>query len=304
VGQIFEIGVSIGLVPLESDTLSVTDALSAADRACYIAKEQGRNKVHAFQADDALLAERHGEMLWIARLASAFREKRFQLYCQPIRPIDTSARQHSEVLLRMLDERGELVLPGAFMAAAERYDQVGHLDRWVVENSLMLLNGRQNTAATSHGGESGVLPPVYCINLSGTSLGDKGLLLFIEDKIEQYQIDPGSICFEITETAVVRNLVQAKHLMATLRKLGCQFALDDFGSGLSSFSYLKNFPVDYLKIDGAFVKDIAKDPVSRAMVESINHVGHVMGLKTIAEYVEDEAVLVVCQREFAVFIAV
>lgn len=290
--HLFELGVSIGLMPLDTDTLSASDAMSAADRACYIAKEQGRNKVHTFQLDDLALAERHGEMLWMARLTTAFRQKRLRLYMQPIAAFNGATVKHNEVLLRMLDEEGNLVSPGAFVAAAERFDRIGSIDRWVVENCFRRLHSWQTALMSGNDGlPEDRMQMMYAINLSGASLGDAKLLHFIDKKFEQYQLDPKSICFEITETAVVRNMVQAGYLIQHLKKMGCKFALDDFGSGLSSFSYLKNFPVDYLKIDGGFIRDITKDPVSRAMVESINHVGHVMGIKTIAECVEDDATL-------------
>jgi diguanylate cyclase (GGDEF)-like protein/PAS domain S-box-containing protein len=290
--HIFEIGVSIGLVPLDASTLSAAEAMSAADRACYIAKEQGRNKVHVFQANDLALAERHGEMLWIAKLNHAFRHKRFLLYCQPIMPLNGAGDAHTEILLRLLDEDGALISPGAFIPAAERYDQINSLDRWVIENSLRYLHSKKQLAVDGKNRSTGHSEITqYSINLSGASLGAEGLLEFIERRFSDYNIDPTSICFEITETAVVRNIIAAKKLMTQLRKLGCRFALDDFGSGLSSFSYLKNFPVDYLKIDGSFIKEAANDAVNRAMVESINHVGHIMGIKTIAEFVEDETIL-------------
>ena len=307
-GQTFEIGVSIGLVVVDADSKSLAEVLSAADRACYVAKEQGRNRVHFYQESDIVLAQRYGEMLWVVRLNDAFEQKRFQLYYQPIVSLNGSVvDDHVEILIRMLDERGEIVLPGAFIPAAERYDLMATMDRWVIESVFGHI-GRSTEPANDMAprrigttkndfGDQEVQADdssrrrSYSINLSGISLNDDQLMRFIADQFNRHGVAPEQICFEITETAAIGNLTKAKSFMHDVKGMGCKFALDDFGSGLSSFAYLKNLPVDYLKIDGSFVRDVATDPIIRAMVASINQVGHVMGIKTVAEFVETDLIL-------------
>lgn len=320
----FEIGVSIGLVEIDASSKSLTDVLSAADRACYVAKEQGRNRVHLFRESDVAIAHRFGEMLWVARLNDAFKKESFHLYSQPIiKLVDGVGHDHVEILVRMNDETDGMVLPGAFIPAAERYDLMPTLDRWVIRNVFRHIQQQRlrDAAASAVSGittATGVMAPArsnggaaaasiatapsstrpttslmqfYAINLSGTSLNDDGLLDFIDAQLACYGVHPGAICFEITETAAIGNLLKARVFMQEVKKRGCRFALDDFGSGLSSFSYLKNLPVDFLKIDGSFVREVATDPIIRAMVTSINEVGHVMGIETIAEYVENASIL-------------
>jgi len=282
----FSIGVSVGVVPLPESVASFGEALSRADSACYIAKESGRNRIRVYRQDDEALARRHGEMRWLARLDSALGDNRLWLAFQPIVPIAGKARGvqglHYELLLRMYDEQGQTVNPGAFLPAAERYHYSARLDRWVISRALHWLSKRpEHLAALS----------LCSINLSGHSLADESLDRFLLEAFAHYQVPPEKICFEITETAAIANLGNALRLIRVLRGRGCRFALDDFGSGLSSFAYLKQFPVDFLKIDGLFVKDIASDPIDLAMVRAINEIGHVMGKQTIAEFVEDEVVL-------------
>ena len=291
----FELGVSIGLVAIDAYSKSMTDLLVAADQACYLAKETGRNRVHEYHESDVMLARRHGEMLWIARLNDAFERQHFRLYAMPIVHLNGSAagESHHEVLIRIENEQGELVLPGAFIPAAERYDMMLAIDRWVIKSVCRHMQAQRSAleplaAFTASHTRS---PALYSINLSGLSLGDAGLHDYITEQFVHYAIAPEQICFEITETAVISNLPQAQVFMGKLKTLGCRFSLDDFGSGLSSFAYLKALPVDYLKIDGVFVRDIVSNSVNRAMVKAINEVGHVMGIQTVAEYVEDEAVL-------------
>lgn len=286
--KIFEIGVSIGMVPLTKEHHTMTEAMSLADSACYVAKEQGGGRIHMYQADDVALIRRQGEMQWVHRITQAYSESRFVLYAQEVVALlnDQSAQRY-EVLLRMLDDRGELVRPMEYIRAAERYNLMADLDRWVVSNALALIE-----SYLARRREQGELPVRrFAINLSGQSLGDDRTLDFVRSQFEKYPGMASHIVFEITETAAVSNLAQATSFIASLRELGCGFALDDFGTGVSSFAHLKNLDVDYLKIDGGFVRNIGFDPVDYAMVGSINHIGHVMNIATIAEYVEDQDIL-------------
>ena len=281
----FEVGASIGLVTIDEHSKSTSELLSAADQACYVAKEQGRNRVHVYQETDLVLAKRHGDILWVSRLNEAFEKQRFQLFVQPIVSLKGADVEHAEVLLRMLDEGNRLILPGAFIPAAERYDLMLSIDRWVIETVCQyLMQQRPRTDGTTD-------TRMFSINLSGVSLNDDQLHDFIIDRFSRYRTTPSQICFEITETAAVANLNKAKLFMTRLQGIGVQFSLDDFGSGLSSFAYLKSLPVNFLKIDGLFVRDIATNEINRAMVAAINEVGHVMGIKTVAEYVESADVL-------------
>ena len=293
----FELGVSIGVVEINQHSKSMSELLIAADQACYLAKERGRNRVHMYQESDQRLARRQGEMQWVSRLNEAFEHQHFRLYAQPIVGLAQPCEVHDEVLIRIQPGPGEPILPGAFIPAAERYDMMAAIDRWVIGAVCRHVRSvREGTAAT---GADGPQPAPagysgrYSINLSGTSLGDEGLHDYILEQFARHQVAPEQICFEITETAVIANLVKAQDFMTRLKALGCRFSLDDFGSGLSSFAYLKALPVDYLKIDGVFIRDIANNAVNRAMVKAINEVGHVMGICTVAEYVEDDSTLAV-----------
>jgi EAL domain-containing protein (putative c-di-GMP-specific phosphodiesterase class I) len=228
--------------------------------------------------------QRYGEMQWVTRITKAFEDNRFELYCQRIVPVhDPVLSEHVEILIRMRDEDGEIVPPMAFLPAAERYGLMPTLDRWVVRTALQALGAGAFTVDGA--------PRAIAINLSGQSLGDDHFLEFVTDILVRPGVDPTLINFEITETAAITNLVAATRFISALRALGCRFSLDDFGSGLSSFNYLKNLKVDHLKIDGHFVKNIVDDPISCSMVEAINQIGHVMGIKTIAEFVENDAIL-------------
>ena len=282
----FEIGASIGVVPITAESVSVTEVLREADTACYAAKDKGRNRVQLYQPGNAELAQRHGEMEWVARITRALEENRFCLFHQAIQPLAAhdGLDPQCEILLRMMDENGEIVPPTAFIPAAERYNLMPAVDRWVVRNAFALFG--KNVC-----GNPDRFRKAFSINLSGASLGDEHFLDFICEQFVQHDVPPQAICFEITETAVIANLDQAMRFMHALRSKGCRFALDDFGSGLSSFVYLKNLPVNYLKIAGTFVRNMVDNPTDCAMVDAINRVGQVMGIKTIAEFVESNAIL-------------
>jgi EAL domain-containing protein (putative c-di-GMP-specific phosphodiesterase class I) len=281
---VFTIGVSIGLATVTGESSS-DEILSMADTACYWAKEQGRNRVCVYRTEDSGMTARRGETGWIARINSALAENRFTLYHQSYLPLSAGAgaRQHLEVLIRMIDEEGNLVQPGSFLPAAERYNLMPAIDRWVVGTVF----ARYHALVAARGGE-----PLTCaINLSGTSLNAEGFLDFVRQKALEHALPPQSICFEITETAAINNLRKAAEFIREFKSMGFLFALDDFGTGTSSFGYLKNLPVDYLKIDGGFVKNLERDAIDKAMTETINRIGHIMGIKTVAEYAENGAII-------------
>jgi len=279
----FRLGASIGVVPISPENEDVASLLSAADSACQAAKEAGRNRVYSFQENDIDLMRRRREMQWAARINNALEEGRFELFRQTILPLQKpEVGLHYELLLRMRDEQGKIVSPDQFIAAAERYAITPSIDRWVIENALRWLvseaDEREKLAMCS-------------INLSGQSLGDDKFLPFVIEQFHRSGIDASKICFEITETAAIASFSQANRFIQALKELGCMFALDDFGTGLSSFGYLKHFPVDFLKIDGSFVKEILHDPIDREMVRSINEIGHLTGKKTIAEFAENQEII-------------
>jgi diguanylate cyclase (GGDEF)-like protein/PAS domain S-box-containing protein len=279
----FRLGASIGVVPISADNADVASVLSAADSACQAAKQAGRNRVHSFEENDIDLMRRRREMQWAARINTALDEGRFELFRQSILPLKQSeAGAHYELLLRMRDESGKIVTPDNFMTAAEHYGITPNIDRWVVENAFRWLvsdaDEREKLALCS-------------INLSGLSLGDDKFLPYVIDQLSRSGLDATKICFEITETAAIASFSQANRFIQALKELGCKFALDDFGSGLSSFGYLKHFPVDFLKIDGSFVKEILHDPIDREMVRSINEIGHLTGKQTIAEFAESVEII-------------
>ena len=286
----FNIGVSVGLVNVEDGLFTLADVMSAADSACYVAKEKGRNRVQVYRREDSELSMRQGEMEWIGRLQKALAEDRFVLYAQDIVEVDPARRKgtHCEILIRMLDERGELVPPMAFIPAAERYNLMPAIDRWVIRTAFATISRLRV--------ESGYDLGLCAINLSGASIGDERFLDFVREQFAHFGVPAQTICFEITETVAIANLDKAAHFIRELKSLGCLFSLDDFGAGMSSFAYLKHLPVDFLKIDGGFVKDMAEDPIDRAMVEAINSVGHVLGKKTIAEFVDSDRVMVMLRE--------
>jgi diguanylate cyclase (GGDEF)-like protein/PAS domain S-box-containing protein len=279
----FRLGVSIGVVPITADNEDVAALLSAADSACAAAKEAGRNRIHSFQENDIDLMRRRREMQWAARINNALEDNRFELFRQTIQPLQSDEDgAHYEILLRMRDETGGIIAPGLFIEAAERYSITPSIDRWVIKNAFRWL--------VSEADERERL--VLCsINLSGQSLGDEKFLPFVVEQFQMSGLDATKICFEITETAAIASYSQANRFINALKELGCKFALDDFGTGLSSFGYLKHFPVDFLKIDGSFVKEILHDPIDREMVRSINEIGHLTGKQTIAEFAENEEII-------------
>ncbi|MGH8380590.1 EAL domain-containing protein [Pseudomonas sp.] len=279
-GRPFMTTVSLGLVHIAQVPTTLEASLRAADMACYMAKEKGRNRVQVYHADDSELSMRFGEMAWIQRLHVALEENRFCLYAQEIAALGPhEGAGHIEILLRLQDESGRIILPDSFIPAAERYGLMTALDRWVVRSVFKVI--RQSLDEQRDG------PLAMCaINLSGSSIGDDKFLEYLRRLFGEYGIAPQMICFEITETSAIANLGSAIRFINELKGLGCRFSLDDFCAGMSSFAYLKHLPVDFLKIDGSFVKDMLDDPINRAMVEVINHIGHVMGKRTIAEFVE------------------
>jgi len=281
----FRIGVSVGAVEINgSSNNNYSDLMRAADLSCYAAKDHGRNRIHIYREEDQELIERHSEMQWVERIHKGLESNRFIVYGQYIQPLrGDQLTRHLEILIRYVDHNSTVIPPGAFLPSAERYNLVSKLDQWVLSNVLeneklvALLQADPNLRIN--------------INLSGLTLGDPVMTKFITTLIQQHRLPPKSLCFEITETAAVADLAATSHFIRTMRLLGCEFALDDFGIGVSSFAYLKNLPVDYLKIDGSFVRDIDENPVNEALVSAINHIGHVMHIKTVAEFVENETIL-------------
>jgi len=281
----FTIGVSIGLVNLAEGPHTLASVLSAADAACYLAKDKGRNRVQVYRPEDSEVALRRGEMEWVHRLHRALAEDRLCLYSQPMRAMHATAAEqvrHEELLVRLIDEQNEMIPPIAFIPAAERYHLMPSIDRWVIRTAFRVLAERR---------ASGQALGTYAINVSGASIGDDQFLDYVRENFARFRIPHAAICFEITETTAVTSLSKAAEFIGALREPGCRFALDDFGVGVSSFTYLKQLPVDYLKIDGSFVKNMLTDPVDAAMVEAIHRIGRVMGKQTIAESVETAATL-------------
>ena len=277
----FRIGASIGVVPISADTDTALQVLTRADLACYTAKELGRNRIHVYHSEDLELTRMESQMALVSKLQAALRNDQFRLYRQPICSLTDARVEHYELLLRLKESREKILSPRSFIPAAERYGMMKEIDRWVIEHAL-------SAYAREYGSSSNVS---FSINLSGNSLNDEGLLAWVVKKFRQFKVAPDRICFEITETAAIRNLNQAKQLINSLRTEGCRFALDDFGSGLSSFTYIKYLPVDYLKIDGSFVADMEQDATASAVVAAINEMGHVLGIQTVAEHVENTTTL-------------
>ncbi len=280
--KIFRVSVSAGISIIDRYSNSHIDSLKQADIACYAAKNAGRNRFHVYQAKDLELNEQSDQMMWVPKINEALEKNRFRLYVQAIKPTDPKKDYlHYEVLVRLEEENGNIVPPGAFLPTAERYNLITKIDYWVIGKVFAWLNrNAEKLNQQTH----------FSINLSGQTLGDEKALTYISNLLEAGKVPPSIIQFEVTETMAISNLQVANHFIKSVKHYGCGFSLDDFGSGLSSFGYLKNLAVDTLKIDGIFVRDILDDPIDAAMVDSINTIGHVMGLKTIAEFVENEAI--------------
>ncbi len=283
-GRSFQLTVSIGLVPFKDHQYTRSDLLRMADSSCYVAKEAGRNRVHVYDESDTAVASRNDELDWYSRLQKALAEDRFVLYAQRIASIqqDGGGYESAEVLIRLLDDEGKIVAPIAFIPAAERYGLMPQIDRWVISRALQMHARFARNCR---------LPARFSINLSGASMADPTLVDFVRQQLTIHRVAPELICFEITETAAVGNFDVAVQMMHGLRELGCRFALDDFGAGMCSFTYLKRLPVDYVKIDGAFVKEMSNDAVDYAMVEAIHNIAHRMGLRTVAEFVQNDATI-------------
>ena len=279
------VGVSIGVVPINESTTSITVVMSDADAACYIAKEAGRNKIHIYQHGDEEIASRHGEMTWVTRLQDALSNDRFTLMAQEIvsnKEPDTNSL-HIEILLRMLEDDDSIISPDQFLPTAERYNLSPDIDRWVIRTAFSWFSSHPQTLQRLG---------LCSINLSGNTLSDDRFSEFLLQQFKEHDIPSHKICFEITETSAISNLeVALRFFHSFSNDLNCKFSLDDFGTGHSSFAYLKSMPVDFIKIDGQFVRDITTDPIDMAMVRAINEIAQIMGKKTIAEFVENEQIL-------------
>jgi EAL domain-containing protein (putative c-di-GMP-specific phosphodiesterase class I) len=270
---------SIGLVAIDAASVSAATALAAGDAACHVARDRGGNRLHEHSPGDSAVAQRHGQMRWVARLNEALAKGHFALWAQAIHSFGPVADPPVlwELLLRLRDERGELVTPQAFVPAAERYHLMAAIDRWVVKRTLEILSRRAPASDAA----------VYAVNLSGQSVGDEGFLPFVAEALRSSGVPPSCLCFEITETAAIETLAQATRFIEVLQGLGCRFALDDFGIGFSSFDYLRSMTFDFVKIDGSFVRHL-EDPLQQAIVRCVNQVCHLTGRRTIAEWIEDE----------------
>ncbi len=283
-GKRYSVGISIGMTSFSSQSSKAEDVLNEADSACYWAKESGRQRLCIFQENEKELATKRDEVSWVERINAALKEDRFALYHQTYKALgDDNNRQYMEILLRMVSKEGEIILPGRFLPAAERYNLMPQIDQWVINKVFSKFHHIRTDDSNDD--------LMVNINLSGASITDLGLYDFIKEKVAEYKIDTTAICFEITETVAVRNLRAAIDFINKCKEIGIQFAIDDFGTGANFFSYLKHMPVDYLKIDGSFVKNIEQDEVNRAMTETINRIGHLLGKKTIAEFAENKTII-------------
>jgi len=285
--HVFNINTSIGIVPIDGNSENTHAVLAAADDACYIAKDEGGNKIKIYSTDENQFTQRRGEMQWISRLTRALEEDRFVLYHQPIVPLIPGKDdiRKSEILIRMIDTEDKIIMPADFIPAAERYNLMPAIDRWVIHAAFRGYKALENRFKGQRN------PYSLSINLSAAFLADESSLDFIRYEFQEFNISPDTFCFEITETAAITNMDRATQFIHEMKDIGCTFALDDFGSGFSSFNYLRELPVDYLKIDGIFVKNMHEDAVSHAMVEAINSLGRFIGIQTIAEFVSNEEIV-------------
>ncbi|MGK7942631.1 MAG: EAL domain-containing protein [Crocosphaera sp.] len=285
--KFFPIGVSIGIVPINNETTTASALLRAADRACYKAKDQGRNRVYIYQADDFKDSESLGQNQWIKKLNAALTEDDFYLYSQKILPLQSSTKVHYEILLRLADSSGNLIAPLAFIPTAERYNLMAEIDQWVIKNFLKTYHKNEQKPSLNH---------IYMINLSAISLKNEQLIDFIEEQLSYYSVNPQILCFEIRETLAISNLTQTIKFIESIKKLGCSVAIDNFGSGITSLSYLKYWAVDYLKIDENFIQNLTQDEVNYAVVDCFHRISNVMNMETIAECVEHQQTLDILQR--------
>ena len=292
-GKTFSVGVSIGLVPIAAESEDGDRVMALADACCYEAKHHGRDRVQVYRPQERDYGAKHEELRIVSQINRAFELGEFRLYCQRILPLDPALHPHPhhEVLVRMLDRAGNPVPATGFMPAAERYNLLTSIERWVVSSLVEHLHRQWTAGAIAHGLDGSGERSFYSVNISGASINDKSFPEFLRNLLTRYQLPAGLLCFEITETTAISNLSKAAELMRELKGMGCRFALDDFGTGMSSFAYLKYLPVDYLKIAGVFIKDMTTDPMDHAIVDSINRIGHILGMQTVAESVEDAETL-------------
>ena len=276
-----DVSACIGLSVVNRDAEGIVGIMAAAEIACKAAKDQGKDRIEVFEEDNTTLVRRSEEIEWVGRVQDALRNDQFVLFCQPVKPLrDANKAPHFEILIRLRDHDGEILAPIVFLPSAERYQMMPMVDRWVIHHSLKTLGACWKSIAADN--------PVFCINLSGQSFANPGFQAFIMDEIRESGVPPKNICFEVTETVAISHIDDAVRFMTALKKFGCSFSLDDFGAGLSSFGYLKVLPVDYLKIDGSFIREVSADEISRSMVGAICQIGKTMGLMVVGEFVEDE----------------
>ncbi len=293
----FTIGVSIGVVSFNSQQDTLISVLRAADAACYSAKNLGRNQIYVMENKEQELAQQSREMDCLAEIHQALDSERFVLFYQTIQPLQTSdsGSEHYEVLLRMEGKNGQIIPPMAFIPIAERYQLMNQIDRWVIRTFFATQDHHYRKLGSISPSQEHSLKSFYSINLSGQTVNDSNFVQFIREQLDHHQIPPQLICFEITETVAISNLPQAKLMITQLKELGCRFALDDFGTGMSSFGYLHSLPVDFLKIDGIFIRGLLEEPVNRLIVQSLHQVTQGMGIATIAEFVDSEEKLLQLQ---------
>ncbi len=287
----FGVSSSIGLVTIDGASVNVSGVLAMVDATCHEAKIKGRDRVQVYQPQDGKVGDQSDEQQMVSQINHAFELGNFRLYRQKIIALDAGGGEpHYEILVRMIDRAGDLISPGGFMPAAERYNLLTSIERWVIASLVEFLHGQYESGAIPHD-KSALAHAFYAVNLSGVSINDNSFIDFLRKLLIRFNLPRGVLCFEVTESTAISNLPKAAKLMHEMKAMGCRFALDDFGIGMSSFAYLKHLPVDYIKIDGMFIRDMATDPMDHAIVEAINRIAHVLGLKTVAEFVENETTL-------------